>query len=50
MEKFNLKDLINIKSALKFQIGEYEGTRIDTESEEKTLEKIEELIRGYRIG
>ena len=49
MEKFNLKDLINCKNALKVLIENFEGTQIEAESEEKTLEKIEDLIRRYRI-
>ena len=49
MEKFNLKDLVNIQSALKFRIEEYQGTKICTESEEKTLEKVDELIWRYCV-
>lgn len=49
VEKFNLKDLVNIRTALKFQIQEYEGTRINMDRERETLEKIVELIRRYRI-
>lgn len=49
MEKFNLKDLVNIQNSLHVLIDSYSIRLMDTESEEKTLEKINELIRGYRI-
>lgn len=49
MEKINLLDLVNIRSALRVHIESYSKTQYNTDRKEETLEKIDELISRYNI-